>query len=925
MRTILEVLQTATRERRAAAVAIVGEPGSGKSRLLHEVRAGLAGGDTLTIAGYEPEARVPLSAAAEMLTALAATPGGSGLRELLAQRPADLVGDSLEPLRILEAVHRAVDALGSVTVFVDDLQWVDATSQGLIHYLVRAATARPFGLVVATRPSELAAGLLGSLSKLLGEPDRFRSLQLGPLSQAEGIRLAHALVPDIDDDRAQSVWARAGGIPFWIVGLSGSSEATDSIVERLYGRRIAALDADGSVALEALVVAARPVTSMEVARCRGWSADRAGAAVGELVDRGLVVVQGGTARLIHDLVREAAGRGLDPVVVRELHRRWAIVIEEDAGQDVQLLRSALEHRRAAGLPVAELARAIAVSPRRRWLGRDGARELGLIADGLGPEDPLRLELIAAVAALATELGDHPLALRSWSFVAAETGDPADRARAAVAAAREAFENGNADEARAWLGRCRSIGRPPADVAIAADLVEASLANWLDYRVAEGPRWRLVRRALFAARQFAGLVGGPGSLAPAARRVYVAALEAAWVTAHQRGDSKTMWKVGEELREATRGTDAALLALVVVAKTHRAAGRYLDSVRLLEQAWNEARARLLPAIAVDAGYTLATSLADVGRLEDAETLAGQVTELAERVGDQAHVRGRTRSIRYEIAFARGDWLAGRAALVAAAETVTDAHARLAFHQTAAAWTAVLRGPNPADYVRHQLTIARELAVAAGCSRCRGELEVTAAEALARTDAPTEARTALLECDRAHPRPDTWSAFQHRRAEALIAAAEGDDDPGELAAIADQADRIGRHLEAVVTRLDLALVLERTDRGRAIDAWRRAAAEAAAMGATNPGAVAERALRRLGVRTWRRGPVQDEAAAGLTEREREVMDLLSSGATNPEIADRLFLSRKTVERHVSNVLAKVGVRNRAELAGRVRPLSNEGPPR
>jgi DNA-binding NarL/FixJ family response regulator len=168
--------------------------------------------------------------------------------------------------------------------------------------------------------------------------------------------------------------------------------------------------------------------------------------------------------------------------------------------------------------------------------------------------------------------------------------------------------------------------------------------------------------------------------------------------------------------------------------------------------------------------------------------------------------------------------------------------------------------------------------------------------------------------AHPTPETWLDFQFRRAEALIAAAESDGDPGELSALADEADRLDRRLEAVMTRLDLARALARTDRGRAGETYRRAAAEAVSIGATNPRAVAEQALRRLGVRTWRRGPGVDSAAAGLTVREQEVLDLLASGATNPEIADRLFVSRKTVERHVSNVLAKVGVRNRAELAGR-----------
>jgi len=60
----------------------------------------------------------------------------------------------------------------------------------------------------------------------------------------------------------------------------------------------------------------------------------------------------------------------------------------------------------------------------------------------------------------------------------------------------------------------------------------------------------------------------------------------------------------------------------------------------------------------------------------------------------------------------------------------------------------------------------------------------------------------------------------------------------------------------------------------------------------------------------------------EREREIARLVAAGVGNPEIAQRLFLSRKTVERHVSNVLRKVGVRNRAELAAHVGELEVEG---
>ena len=92
------------------------------------------------------------------------------------------------------------------------------------------------------------------------------------------------------------------------------------------------------------------------------------------------------------------------------------------------------------------------------------------------------------------------------------------------------------------------------------------------------------------------------------------------------------------------------------------------------------------------------------------------------------------------------------------------------------------------------------------------------------------------------------------------------------------------------------------------------ELAELGAERLRAEAARELRRLGVRVaarQRRGAAGAGLAA-LSGRETEIADLVAEGRTNREIAGELFVSDKTVEGHLRNVFAKLGVSSRAEVA-------------
>jgi DNA-binding NarL/FixJ family response regulator len=77
---------------------------------------------------------------------------------------------------------------------------------------------------------------------------------------------------------------------------------------------------------------------------------------------------------------------------------------------------------------------------------------------------------------------------------------------------------------------------------------------------------------------------------------------------------------------------------------------------------------------------------------------------------------------------------------------------------------------------------------------------------------------------------------------------------------------------------------------------------------------RALREQGVRDVRQGPraTTRDNPAGLTARELEVLELVSEGLRNADIAGRLFVSERTVAHHVSAILRKLQVGTRSQAA-------------
>jgi DNA-binding CsgD family transcriptional regulator len=900
----------AARDGAGGLLLVEGAPGIGKTALLRVLRADAQalGVRVLSAVGGELERDFPFGLVRQLLEApLRTVPAAE--RDALLSGAAALAGPVLglgaEPaapgadasFATLHGLYWLVSALaedGPLVLLVDDAHWGDGPSLRFLDFLGRRAPELPVLVAVGARPGEPGAEQ-ALLDRLAEAPDAVvvRPADLSP--EGTGALVAGGLGAAVPDDVLAAAHETTAGNPLLLGELVRSLAADEAPPTAQTVRAAVPRGVARSVALRVTRLAPG---ARDAVRALAVLGDRAGAtvlgAVTGLDEAGLAqaltalsaadLVEGVPPSFVHPLVRQAVAASLSPAERDALHRRAAGILRDRGAADDEVALHLLPAE-PRGEPWAAAALRAAG---RRALG-DGAPELAVrLLRRAADEPPPEADRAATLLELgvAQTRASDPGALAHLD-AAAQADDPLVAARAEQVRAGLLILTGRAHEAVPAFERALATlgGVQPDSARIEGELLHALL---FDHDL-------LAERG----RRLAG--AGPDAPPP--------------VLAHLGFDRVA---AGAPAGEVVAIAERALAGgeLLRVSGVERPTYWYLVEALLMSEAREPTRTAIEEA-------TLAAR-ASGSRLAAAYVALAQ-TEWEVQFGTLERAEDEAR--RCVELFAAGGWRAGLpAAQAALASALLERDARGdAEAALAAAPTDFPQLRDPALPTRGRLLLEQdrvgEAVEALRTARAqeeaigwrvtpRGTTRTMLAVALAQAGERDEAR-AIAEEEVALARRREVPAAE---AGALLARARTEAGPTALATLGEAvaaARRSGAALAQARALLAFGAAVRRA--GRRTDArepLREARELAHRVGAT---AVETAAADELVVAGGRPQRIALRGIDALTPAERRVAEHAARGLTNREIAETLFVTRKTVELHLGHAYGKLGIRSRAQLAG------------